>query len=103
MPVKVTAFACEWKCGRKVTTKRRDMVDHEVRCRLNPAARCCPTCSHELAERWEGRDCELGLLPQSYVEPPEFGSEPETNQIVWSRTKDFAMMRFCERWEAVSA
>jgi len=47
MPRRVTAYACIYKCKRKVTTHRQDMVQHEERCKLNPVRRACPTCEHE--------------------------------------------------------
>jgi hypothetical protein len=50
MPRKVTAYACKYKCRRKVTTHRQDMKDHEERCKLNPARRTCATCKFEEPE-----------------------------------------------------
>ena len=60
MPRLVRAFACEWKCGRNVTTKKADMVRHESRCRNNPAARACPTCLHNDLEPGEPADNDTG-------------------------------------------
>lgn len=65
MPRKVTAYACIYKCKRKVTTHRQDMADHEERCKLNPARRACPTCEKEAYEE-EDRYwyCEGDHIPE---------------------------------------
>lgn len=47
MPRKVTAYACEFKCGRTVSTKRAAIVAHEKRCICNPTRRTCRTCRHD--------------------------------------------------------
>lgn len=46
MPRKVTAFACQWRCGYKVQTKKSRMVGHEDRCCHNPKNRACVTCGN---------------------------------------------------------
>lgn len=44
MPVKRTAWACKWGCGRNVLSSRKGMADHESRCFYNPARRACKSC-----------------------------------------------------------
>jgi len=46
MPIKVTAWACKWKCGSKVQTSRARMIFHENKCFRNPSRRACQTCKN---------------------------------------------------------
>lgn len=46
MPIKRTAWACQYKCGRNVTTSRKRMEEHEARCWFNPVRRACVTCKN---------------------------------------------------------
>jgi hypothetical protein len=46
VPVKTTAWACQFKCGYRVQTVRSRMVKHEERCCHNPANRACATCRY---------------------------------------------------------
>lgn len=71
MPRKVTAYACEFRCGRRVTTSRKGMELHEERCWSNPVRRTCKTCRHESIERgclpeegWDGRACTIDVLSE---------------------------------------
>ncbi len=52
MPLKRTAWACKWGCGRNVLTSRKGMADHESRCFYNPARRACKTCRFWV-DAWE--------------------------------------------------
>lgn len=45
MPTKVTAYACSFRCGRSVITKRDGMLQHEARCFHNPVMMACQTCA----------------------------------------------------------
>lgn len=54
----VRAFACEFKCGQRVTSKRASMAKHEAQCIHNPATRSCPTCAHNEVEE---SDVECGI------------------------------------------
>lgn len=56
----VRAFACEFKCGQRVTVKRSSMARHEAQCIHNPAARSCPTCAHNKHEPPDDPDYETG-------------------------------------------
>lgn len=61
MPIKTTAWACQWKCRRRVLTDKRKIEKHERLCFRNPARRACITCEHfssEDDEFYSSRDCE---------------------------------------------
>jgi len=45
-PVPVKAWACAFKCGSAVKTKRSAMLAHSAQCFHNPARRACATCKH---------------------------------------------------------
>lgn len=62
MPRKITAYACEFKCGRGCDTNRKRMADHEARCKKNQARRACPTCRFEMKLYDEGFDCFQHML-----------------------------------------
>jgi hypothetical protein len=69
MPIKVTAWSCKFKCGAKVQTVKNRIVDHEKRCILNPATKCCPTCKHNYKE-WETHyECHRFGEPIDYEYP----------------------------------
>jgi hypothetical protein len=69
MPKKVTAYACEFGCGRLGKTKAC-IEKHEKTCFLNPARRSCKTCKYESFEEGAGRDCsnpdQLWTIKYSY-------------------------------------
>src|SRR5688500_16490058 len=58
MPIQTLAYACAFKCGRRVTTKRPAIVAHEAQCIHNPSTRSCPTCS---LNRFEAAEPEVGI------------------------------------------
>ncbi|MCP4604517.1 MAG: hypothetical protein GY847_29015 [Proteobacteria bacterium] len=45
MPIKRTAWQCEWGCGRYLLT-RQYILEHEHRCYYNPTMKACKTCSN---------------------------------------------------------
>jgi len=47
MPRIVRAYACEYNCRRKTTTRRADILRHEKTCKKNPIIRACPTCKYQ--------------------------------------------------------
>ena len=47
MPREITAFACIFRCGSRITTKRKAMEKHEQTCFSNPERRACRTCKHD--------------------------------------------------------
>ncbi|MFA6509975.1 MAG: hypothetical protein WCV62_05920 [Candidatus Peribacteraceae bacterium] len=59
MPVRVSMFACEFRCGR-VSAKHDPVAKHEPTCFLNPARRACKTCKHEQFFD-DGRNCAAGV------------------------------------------
>jgi len=73
MARRVTAWACEFGCRRKVDTSRTRMISHEARCAWNPARRACPTCRHDAVEtmdngiiaflQWDERFCDIDKRP----------------------------------------
>lgn len=46
MSILVRAYSCQFKCGRRVTTKRKSMDAHESRCFHNPTNRACQSCGN---------------------------------------------------------
>lgn len=60
MPRKISAFACEWNCGRNVLTSRVRMALHESRCNWNPANHACITCANfsPSTDGYEPGDCK---------------------------------------------
>ena len=70
MTRRVIAWACEYKCGRRVLTDRHAMERHEKTCKKNPARRTCATCKHE---EWDPDgyyvECHKGLLEKEKEGP----------------------------------
>lgn len=71
MPRPIKAYACEYRCGHNVLTKRLAMVKHELRCFRNPDRRSCVTCVHDGEDSagdgrdWHGwRTCEIDARPE---------------------------------------
>ncbi len=64
MPIKITAYACQHKCRRRVQTNANLMAAHERRCAMNPQRRACKTCEHNRRDE-EGIWCAIGQLPES--------------------------------------
>ena len=72
MPIKVTAYACEYECGTGAMEKLHDMWEHESVCFSNPAARGCQTCKHESSNEYDTVGsgeyvCKLGMLSNTVV------------------------------------
>ena len=59
MPVPVTKYRCQFKCGTKAKGTEREALRHEGGCYKNPANKTCVTCSNEIYER-EGVFCSRG-------------------------------------------
>lgn len=85
MPRIVRAYACAFRCGQRVTTKRADMMNHEEICIRNPQSRACPTCQHNYAERPE------------YSYSPKRNYECEIDEL----PADLTMVSGCPHWQAV--
>jgi hypothetical protein len=61
MAEKITAYRCEWGCGRNVITSKKRMEYHENNyCAKNPKLKACPTCIHDI-DGWDDERywCEL--------------------------------------------
>lgn len=46
MPIQVLAYACKFKCKRRVQVSRAAVELHEATCFQNPARRACQTCAN---------------------------------------------------------
>lgn len=59
MPRQVKAWACAYKCGHRVSTRRESIEWHERTCLSNPERRACETCTHgDWIRPREGEDFE---------------------------------------------
>ena len=58
MPRKVVAYACQFKCGERVNTKKEAIRLHENICFSNPARRACRTCKYFDIDE-DGSFCKL--------------------------------------------
>lgn len=70
MPRIVRAFACEFRCGFRVTTDRNQVERHEETCMMNPASRACKACKHNRWVKFEADtgagnhgECKIDKLP----------------------------------------
>lgn len=65
MPVPVTKYRCQFKCGMKAKGTEKETLRHEAGCYKNPANKTCVTCSNEVYEREGisyGRGCKIELI-----------------------------------------
>jgi hypothetical protein len=65
MPIAVTKYRCQFKCGTNAKSSVKDAVKHENRCYKNPDNKTCSTCSNQIYEREDhmhGRGCRIDLL-----------------------------------------
>lgn len=46
MARKITAYACDFKCGRRASTSKKGVELHEKTCFNNPIRRACITCAN---------------------------------------------------------
>lgn len=51
MPIAITKYRCDFKCGTKAIGDRKKMVSHEKNCLKNPEAKSCMTCVNQVYER----------------------------------------------------
>ena len=94
MPKKVVAYACKYKCGRRVTTKKDDMLRHEREyCFNNPAVKACPTC------QYDDSDTEEHYLGHKFGEAAY--SQPYLVRFcsIEKRPKGKKMIYECEHWK----
>lgn len=67
MPVAVTKYRCQFKCGTNAKATLKDALKHEGGCYRNPANKTCNTCSNEIYERGDniyGRGCKIEIIDQ---------------------------------------
>lgn len=65
MPIAVTKYRCEFRCGTNAKSSVKEAVKHENRCHKNPANKTCSTCSNQIYEREDhmhGRGCKIQLI-----------------------------------------
>lgn len=65
MPVRVTKYRCQFKCGTAAKASVKIAQKHEDGCYKNPANKTCNTCSNEIYEREDdvcGRGCKIELI-----------------------------------------
>lgn len=70
MPVRVTRYTCQFKCGKKATADIKIMQAHEDNyCFKNPENKTCATCINAIYESdsddytwWHGRGCKIDIL-----------------------------------------
>lgn len=64
MPIAVTKYRCQFKCGRQAKDSKKAVEEHEAKCWHNPAMQTCKTCKFEHYytdsdgfQTWKQRDC----------------------------------------------
>jgi hypothetical protein len=74
MPIPVTKYRCEFKCGRKAIGDRKKILAHEKTCLKNPENKSCMTCKNEKYESdssmdkgiYHMRGCKLERMEQFF-------------------------------------
>ena len=92
MPIKISAWKCQYNCGRKVVVNKKSMSIHEKRCYKNPENKTCMTCEHDKFE-WE-QDYEGHQLGEATYTAPYKDYYCEM-QI---RPKDKLVIDHCGLW-----
>jgi hypothetical protein len=86
MPIPVTKYRCDFKCGTKAIGDRRKMIAHEKNCLKNPETKSCMTCVNQIYERDSGdvrgtfhmRGCKLEKMEEFIQEIHESLELPDT-------------------------
>ncbi len=69
MPRKITAYACQFRCGQRVNTHEEIIEYHEQLCFKNPKNKACPACEHNdrQYDDWGGFwfDCDINAKPDT--------------------------------------
>ena len=84
MPVKVTAFICQFRCGTRPSMKSATTTQHETRCFKNPDRKACQTCKHDKTYT-EAFDQETGEGGRIF----ECGADSEISERQFN----------CSKWE----
>ncbi len=74
MPIPVTKYRCQFKCGSRAMNSVRDMEKHEAGCYKNEANKTCVTCINQLyskdgddepySQTWHIRGCKLSVMDE---------------------------------------
>lgn len=87
MPIEVTAFACKFRCGRRVTTHRDDIWKHEKTCFLNPEVKACKSCRHNELVPYEHDTGDGGYFQCNLDKIPD-GKKCVTNCEWWKASNN---------------
>lgn len=68
MPIPVTKYRCQFKCGSRAMGKLKEAEQHESICWHNPANRACTTCIHSEYSRHKEPYDESGFSEQVWWE-----------------------------------
>lgn len=79
MPIKITKYTCQFKCGHKALSDVKRMEAHENNfCFKNPENKTCATCVNAIYESdsddytwWYGRGCKIDILNEFLEEVQE--------------------------------
>lgn len=95
MPIPVTKFRCQFKCGMKAKGTEKEALRHEAGCYKNPANKTCVTCSNEIYERegkYCGRGCKITLINDF------FDSLQEQLQVTGAYVQHVKPFYSCPNW-----
>ncbi len=98
MPVKINAYACEFRCGFVRTSKAR-VVKHEPTCSMNPTRRGCGTCKH-----FEKGTDDNGMEAGPYRQEWPFSECDRYEDLLQEPTQKnpYGMVFDCKRWEPIN-
>lgn len=63
MPREIKAYACKYKCGQRINSKKEAIEAHEKICFANQKNRACKTCAKWSRFLGKGKRCSDGILP----------------------------------------
>lgn len=75
MPIPVTKYRCQFKCGTKAKHSVKDAQKHEDNCYKNPLNHTCATCHNQIYEKVErymyARGCKIQVMNEFLEEIAE--------------------------------
>ena len=95
MPIAVTKYRCQFKCGTNAKSSEKEALKHEGRCYKNPANKTCNTCSNQIYERYDnchGRGCKINLI-NSFLDELQ-----EKLTVTGSRVQHVKPLYNCPNW-----
>lgn len=100
MPIAITKYRCDFKCGTKAIGDRRKMVTHEKNCLKNPDNKSCMTCSNEKYERDSDEDSGVYHMRGCKLERMEefFEHIHESLVVMDSATRHVRPLVHCPNW-----